>query len=334
MTLYKLGTLVLGVIFSTNTFSCESLNTKTNADQLNQREATSELSSFLLNTNHELSKPTDSVPKINCYLNEKNLTNPEFNGIANALLDLGVTVNSNPSLGKKHNVINTINDQIVRDAGTGFVLFPSATGTSKEFNLFSEFIDKYCSETSSQRCAEKTDIAKQLWWIAGEYRGYPDHLNRKEKAASLAFNQTLNQQWRSYKDDTIKLWPQEVLLNSLVYGPAKKSLSTPPRYKLLGLRPSLGLTYLSDQSHKIQPTLNVDLLGVYWWHYGEKAQTGGIKAQPGQGISVSLIWDGSDTALGLTYHHNPKWSLTLAHGTENNVIVSISFQLAHWLLKH
>ncbi|MFT4629599.1 MAG: hypothetical protein ACI8PV_000713 [Dinoroseobacter sp.] len=136
--------------------------------------------------------------------------------------------------------------------------------------------------------------------------------------------------WQSYKDDTILLWPQEVLLNSLVFNPDQKGLSEAPNYKLLSLRPALRLSYLSDAKHHFQPTLNVDLLAVYWWRYGEPD---GASAQPGRGIAATLIVDGSDTALGLTYHHNPKWSATIAQGDDNDLMVSLSFQLASWFLK-
>ena len=120
------------------------------------------------------------------------------------------------------------------------------------------------------------------------------------------------------------------MLNSLVFNPDKEGLNEPPSYKLLSLRPAIGLSYLSDENHHIQPTLNIDLLGIYWWKYGGED---GASAQAGRGVAATLILDGSDTALGLTYHHNPKWSATIAHGDDNDLVVSISFQLASWFLK-
>jgi len=207
-------------------------------------------------------------------------------------------------------------------------MLPQANSpASMQINLFNRFIDQHCQADASLECTKSTQLAQNLWHIVGEYRALSDQLNQGDKVASLAFNDKLDRQWRSYKNDTILLWPQEVLLNSIVYQPSQKGLSSPPNYKLLSLRPSIGLSYLSNQSHRIQPTINVDLLGVYWWQYDQD----GI-AKKGRGISASLVWDGDDSAYGITYHHTPKWSFTMAKGDDNDLVVSVSFQLAHWLV--
>jgi len=249
--------------------------------------------------------------------------NPNGNALSNEITQ-ATTAEQNRA------AISKINRLVSRDAGTGFVMLPVSSVQTNQINLFGQLIGAHCSEQTSLVCAEASMLAQSLWWVAGEYRAFADKKNIADKAASLEFNNQLDRQWRSYKDDTIKLWPQEVLLNSMFYQSASKGLSSPPSYKLLALRPSLGVSYLSDESHRIQPTINLDILGVYWWNYGGKHNT---EAQPGRGISASLIWDGDDTAYGLTYHHNPKWSTTIAHGSDNDVVLSISFQLAHWLIR-
>jgi hypothetical protein len=246
------------------------------------------------------------------------------------LQTLGDQVAAADTLQQKRAAVEAINSTVNRDAGTGFVMLPSDSGEPIQLSLFNDIIETNCDAEATTRCGQANELAKALWWITGEFRALSNTLNQQDKAASMVFNERLNQQWRSYKDDTIKLWPQEVFLNSLVYQPEERGLSKPPSFKLLTLRPSLGLSYLSDDDHPIQPTLNVDLLGIYWWKYGGD---GGVTAQPGRGLSASLVWDGNEPAYGVTYHHNPKWSATIAHSDENDVVISISFQLAHWLLR-
>lgn len=311
--------------------ACEQLMAE-RLEPLNKRQATQLLNQALFNSNRLKSEPKTNLARIDCYLLTQVETNKSHSNtlgkIQPPLKNLGQLFSQANTSQEKREAINAINSQVARDTGTGFVLFPNIGGGSIEISLFSKLIDQACGLEATSECAKATELAQNLWWIAGEYRGLSDHLNQDDKSSSLVFNQNLDTQWRSYKEDTIKLWPQEVLLNSIVYQPSKQGLSSPPSYKLLGLRPSIGLSYLSDQKHRIQPTINVDLLGVYWWKYGSDN-----KAQAGRGIAATLIWDGDDTAYGLSYHHNPKWSFTVAHGDDNDVVVSVSFQLAHWLLK-
>ena len=215
-----------------------------------------------------------------------------------------------------------------RDAGTGYVVLPTKDGARVEIDLFETFVDSQCQTQSSAACGAALSQAKQLWDLAGHFRAAATTLgNTSGKQQSSEYLSDLNAQWQSYKDDTILLWPQEVLLNSIVFKPESRGFTAPPNYKLMSLRPSIGLSYLSDQDHHIQPTLNLDLLGVYWWKYQ------GTKAQAGRGIAATLVWDGEETALGISYHHSPTWSVTLASSDEDDVVVSLSFQLAHWLLK-
>lgn len=304
-------------------------------ETVNKSDAYQRLNQTLLQTNSSGSNVGDSsvttLERINCYLKsqiaEDELHAELIKEIQPSLAKLGKQFDQANSAELKQALINSINRDIVRDAGTGFVMFPRANDKKFEINLFYKLIDRHCQKVATKRCAQSTELAQNLWFIAGEFRALAGQLNQADKKASLAFNNNLDTQWRSYKDDTIKLWPQEVLLNSMVYKPSSKGLSTPPNYKLLTLRPALGLSYLSDQSHRFQPTVNLDLVGIYWWRYGANG-----KASMGRGISATAIWDGDDTALGLSYHHNPKWSLTLAQGDENDVVVSLSFQLVHWLV--
>jgi hypothetical protein len=305
-------------------------------ETINKSDAYQRLNQTLLQTNRSDHNEGDSataiLARINCYLKsqitEDKLHTELIKKIQPSLTTLSKQFDQANSAELKQDLVNKINRGIVRDAGTGFVLFPDTNGKNIEINLFYKLVDRHCQHAATTRCAQSTELALNLWFIAGEFRALADQLNQADREASLAFNNNLDSQWRSYKDDTIKLWPQEVLLNSMVFKPSNKGLSAPPNYKLLTLRPTLGLSYLSDQSHRFQPTINIDLLGIYWWQYGADG-----KASTGRGISATAIWDGDDTALGLSYHHNPKWSFTLAHGDENDVVVSLSFQLAHWFLK-
>lgn len=311
--------------------ACEQLMAE-HLEPINHQQATKRLSETLFKHNRLASEPDANLPKIDCYLSRK-IENDEKQSdtlakIQLPLRDLGQLFSQASTQREKRSAINAINSQVARDAGTGFVVFPSIDNKTLEINLFSTLINQACGLKASAECARSTELAQNLWWIAGEYRGFSDHLNQYDKKSSSVFNQNLDTQWRSYNEDTLQLWPQEVLMNSIIYQPSKQGLSSPPRYKLIGLRPSIGLSYLSDQSHRVQPTLNVDLVGVYWWEYGNDN-----KAQTGRGIAATLIWDGDDTAYGLSYHHNPKWSFTIAHGNDNDIVVSMSFQLAHWLLK-
>lgn len=274
-------------------------------------------------------KPEPTIELVDCYLKGQAITYsklsnvaPQMKRIANAIVNAG-------TLTQKSAAIIELNNSVNRDAGTAFLQLPNGPHSTIELDLYEDIVNPSCSESTTENCAEAYTLAANLWWIANYFRSLPDFYNDDDIIDSLAFNQRLNKKWLSYKDDTILLWPQEVLLNSLVFKQEDHGFTEPPAYKLLSLRPSIGLTYLSDQDHKIQPTLNVDLLGIYWWKY---AGEDGVMAQPGRGIAASLIWDGSDTALGMTYHHNPKWSVTIAHGNDNDVVLSVSFQLAAWFL--
>ena len=296
-------------------------------EALSEQDAERGLSKALLNRSNTVSS---SLKELLCKLNRDKDLLDSLGKIVTPLDDLRAAAESAETPEEKRAAILNINKSVNRDAGTGFVVFPDANGQPLQLNLFSEVIAANCLPQATSRCGRAAELAQTLWMTAGGYRALSDALNAEDKAASLAYNERLDRKWRSYKDDTIKLWPQEVLLNSIVYQPEESGLSEPPSYKLLALRPALGLSYLSDDSHHFQPTINVDLLGVYWWQYGGES---GAEAQPGRGISASLVWDGDDTAYGITYHHNPKWSATLAHGDENDVVVSISFQLAHWFIR-
>lgn len=273
---------------------------------------------------------TQMIESIDCYLSVIARHIKSLQLTAPQLKDLGLALANSKSSDSARNALNRINRSINRDAGTGFLQFPNGDDSTLEIDLFEDFLTPTCTKYASDSCAQSLAVAQHLWWIGGYYRALADNYNESDINASLAHNDRLVRMWKSYKDDTILLWPQEVLLNSLVFSPAKKGLSEPPNYKLLSLRPALGLSYLSDANHHFQPTLNIDLLGVYWWRYGG---VDGATAQTGRGVAATLIVDGSDTALGLTYHHSPKWSATIAHGDDNDLVVSLSFQLASWFLK-
>lgn len=323
----RLFVLLALLLSSASGLACESELDNPGLSKLNLKQANGALNRTLLSIDATSPTSADNIASIDCYLEKQAVFFSRLNEIKVPLKSLGDAATSAQSLHGKRAATAKLNRLIARDAGTGFVQFPDSENTATSFNLFSELINTHCAAEATMACGQATDLAKKLWWIVGKYRSIADTLNQQDKTASLQFNDKLDQQWRSYKEDTIKLWPQEVLLNSLVYQPNSEGLSPPPSYKLLTLRPSIGLTYLSEQSHRVQPTINLDLLGIYWWRYE------GAQAEPGRGVSASLIWDGDDTAYGVSYHHNPKWSATLAQGDENDVVVSISFQLAHWLLK-
>ncbi len=230
---------------------------------------------------------------------------------------------------EERNLIEQINRAVTRDAGTGFVQLPSTQDAVLEIDLY-QLLNVHCSSKPSTRCAEASLLARRLWHLSGQLRAISSSLNQRDVADSLTYQNKLDQRWRAYKDETIKLWPHEVLINSMAYQPQADGFSNPPSYKIMALRPAIGLSYLSEADHRIQPTLNVDLLGVYWWKYHD---TGRVSATPGRGVAASMVWDGSDVAYGLSYHASPKWSLTLARGDENDVVVSLSMQLAYWLFR-
>lgn len=329
--LFTLLTLIISVAPS---LACETLFVE-HSEAINKTQANQLLNNTLLLTDRPTTSShinvTENLSQINCYLSSH--LKPEKTHAAliekfqSSLQQLANQFNVADTDIEKRAVINTINQQVIRDAGTGFVLFPTDNDKPIQINLFYTLIDQYCQIDASINCTKTTELAQNLWHIAGEYRALSDHLNKADVEDSLAFNQNLDQQWRSYKKDTIPLWPQEVLLNSVMYKPSKNGVSAPPSYKLLSLRPSIGLSYLSDQSHRIQPTINIDLLGVYWWQYDDDNQ-----ATSGRGLSASLIWDGDTSAYGISYHHTPKWSFTIANSDDNDLVLSMSFQVAHWLL--
>lgn len=324
------GLLLLCWLTAHSALACDTELGNDSIPALSLKQAQGSLNRTLLSLAKSEPTPTPQFDNIDCYLETQADFFPPLETTRGAVQQLGQQAASAESVDERRMAIDAINRAVARDAGTGFVMLPTTGGGITQINLYGDLIEAHCSTEPSQPCARATDIAQSLWQIVGIIRARADDLNKADKTASLAFNQKLDQQWRSYKDDTIKLWPQEVLLNSLFFQPRKSGLSAPPNYKLLTLRPSLGLSYLSDQSHRVQPTLNVDLLGVYWWRY---AGIRNAQAQPGRGLSLSLVWDGDDTAYGLTYHHNPKWSATLARGDDNDVVLSVSFQLAHWLIR-
>lgn len=312
--------------------ACDKSKALRSEPALTQSEANSSLNLELFSTNTKaLPNAAEQWPQTKCYLSSQADFFEPVEKIIETLNPLVTRYLNADSKEQRRSLTNAINSSIARDAGSGFVLFTDSTKVRNEISLFGDLIDRHCATAPSTDCSRATLLATKLWSIAGEFRALTDILNSQDKNQSLAYTDKINTQWKSYKDDTIALWPQEVLLSSLFYTPAKQGLSPPPNYKLLALRPALGLSYLSDQSHRVQPTLNVDLLGVYWWKYGNRDKS--YAAGPGRGISASAIWDGNDIAYGLTYHHNPKWSVSLARGDENDVVISVSFQLAHWLLK-
>lgn len=306
--------------------ACQSTLDNAGISPLNSKQANGALNRTLLSLDNSDSASASDIIDIDCYLQKQAELFPLLKDFNVSLRTLGDRLANADTKEAKRSVVQELKRTVARDAGTGYVQFPGAEESGVSINLFTQLIGNYCNKQTNKICGEATDLAKKLWLIAGKYRSLADTLNKEDKLASREFNRQLDLKWRSYRDDTIKLWPQEVLINSLVYQPSSVGLSTPPSFKLMALRPELGLSYLSDQSHYVQPTINLNLLGVYWWQYD------GTKASAGRGLSASLIWDGDDTAYGLTYHHTPKWSATLAQGNENDLVVSISFQLAYWLL--
>jgi len=310
------------------TVACETTLADSSMQEMNAKQATGALNRALLSIESNQGS-LSNIDNIDCYLKSNKVLLPILANISPALTLLGRELSQAATREQSRLAIDKLNRLVARDAGTGFVVLPNSAKESSQINLYAQVIDTHCNSETTLICAQATELAKNLWWIAGEYRAFANNLNIHDKTSSLEFNERLEQQWQSYKNNTIKLWPQEVLLSSLSYRTSDQGLSAPPNYKLLALRPSIGLSYLSDQSHRVQPTINIDLLGIYWWQYGGD---NGVAAKSGKGVSASLIWDGDDTAYGLTYHHNPKWSATLARGNENEVVISISFQLAHWLV--
>ena len=252
---------------------------------------------------------------------------PSYKEIFTSTKDLGLRIKQclDGKCDQTSDLVLELNRKVNRDAGTGFVVLPSKEG-NKSISLFESFIEQNCDQYPSVKCHSATQAAIDLWDIAGAFRSASNFFNQQEKSESLSKIDLLDKQWKSYKDDTIQLWPQETLLSSIFFRQNRDGFTPPPNYKILSLRPALGMTYLSDGSPDFQPTLNMDLLGIYWW----KHQDG--KAKPGRGLAASLVWSGDDTAYGVTYHHGPKWSATLASSDENDVVLSISFQLGYWLL--
>lgn len=252
--------------------------------------------------------------------------------LAHSLRSISASLDQVESPQQKRQLISHINQNVMLDRGTGYIALPRLSEAQRyqrrEIDLNHLLETQGCTQTASKQCRRSLNFATKLWYIAHNVRAWSDQLNQSDKTASVKYQSNLAQQWRSYRQDTIKQWPQEVFLNSLFYRPRKEGLSTPPNSKLLFLRPALGLSYLSDNNPDFQPTLNLDLLGIYWWRYQDNL------AGEGRGLAASLVWDGDDTAYGLTYHHNPNWAITLATSNENDVIVSVSFQLAYWLLKN
>ena len=294
---------------------------------LDRAQATSKLNNFLLthDAQHSLSLEEAITMALSRLETHQVEPYPAIHEPMSAIADKVKTCWQGPCE-KRLSIVEKINRDINRDSGTGVVVLPSTNGISN-INLFSDVIEPNCSSKASQQCAEAAKAAIDLWNIAGSFRGFANYLNQQEKSDSLATLSLLDTQWKSYKEDTIKLWPQETLLSSIVFKQNKDGFTAPPNYKLLALRPSLGLTYLSEGSPDFQPTVNMDLLGLYWWKYEQG------KAQPGRGLAASLVWSGDDTAYGLTYHHNPKWAFTLAHSNQKDIVFSISFQVGYWLLK-
>lgn len=327
------GLILCSLLIADYSNACESLLVLPEQAPLSLSQATTQLSDTLLGDDliaTSTDKPLEQqLQSIECYLRSQASDHLRLADSGTQLLRLGRDLLNAETDETRRAAINAINQSVNRDAGTGFLLLPLAASASLELDLFAEFIGNACSETPAAACNQALSTATHLWWIGGFYRGLADRFNRGDIIASQAFNQRLEKKWLSYKDDTILLWPQEVMLNSLVFKQSERGFTEPPAYKLLSMRPSIGLSYLSDTDHRLQPTLNVDLLGIYWWRYGG---ADGSEAQPGRGIAASMILDGSDTSYGVTYYHNPKWSLTLASGDKNDVVVSISMQLGHWLL--
>ena len=316
------------------THACEELLESKFSAPLDRQLASSQLAKIILKQQSlaAAQKPPlqETLDSIYCYLENQSELHPQLSGVKSQLKKITDGIGSGDEEPKRKQAIVELSSQINRDAGTGYVEFPSESDLPYTVGLYDEIIDANCGESPTLKCASSLNYAAHLWWIATYMRTIPDYFNDQNIVDSLSFNERLNDKWRSYKDDTILLWPQEVLLNSIVFNQEARGFTEPPAYKLMALRPSLGLSYLSDESHRIQPTLNVDLFGVYWWKYGGER---GAKARGGKGLAMSAIWDGSDVAYGLSYHHNPKWSATIASGSDNDVVISISFQLAAWLLR-
>ncbi len=253
-----------------------------------------------------------------------------FNNLRPALLQLGYrAVECETRCADKNAVVAALNKEINRDAGTATVLLTSNSGPLT-LNLFDDFLTPNCTSTGSTQCKYATDAAIDLWRITGFYRSFSDQLNSDSKTASKAHLSQLEKQWMAYKDETIKLWPQEVLLSSIFYRQNNEGFTAPPNYKLLALRPSIGLSYFSDGSPDLRPSLNVDLLGVYWWQYHGQDNA---DVTPGRGLSLSAIITDNDTALGLSYHHGPRWSATVAHSDDNDLVFSVSVQLIGLLFR-
>lgn len=328
---YKVMAVLCAGLISNTALSCSLLIDGLATENLNFQEAQNKLTNILFSTADESSiaglEGQALVDQIDCYLASQEIGLKQLSSVRSPLRKRGSSLFNARSDIERSMVLEGINSTVNRDAGTGYVVLPNHTGGRTEISLYDDVLAGRCATEASKECTAGLNTAKTLWWIAGQYRGFASQFNQQAIQQSLRFNDTLDKQWRSYKDDTIKLWPQEILLNSVVYKPSNRGLSAPPSYKLLALRPSLGLSYLSDQSHHIQPTINIDLLGIYWWRYQDH------KATPGRGVSASLVWDGDDTAYGLSYHHSPKWTATVAQGDENDIVLSVSFQLAYWFLK-
>ncbi|MEM7360200.1 MAG: hypothetical protein AAF431_13950 [Pseudomonadota bacterium] len=327
-----LAILLISSLLTSNSIACESLLFSELAP-LSRNQATAQLNEILLSDQLKATNADQTLEQqlqsIRCYLQVQANQDPRLGNSGTELQGLADALINADTAEARREAISAINQAVNRDAGTGFLLMPLPGADSLELDLFSELINFSCDEEPASSCSEAFSTAAHLWWIAGVYRGLADQFNQSDVVASQAFNQRLEKKWLSYKDDTILLWPQEVLLNSLVFRQNKRGFTEPPAYKLLSLRPSIGLSYLSDADHHLQPTLNVDLLGLYWWRYGG---ADGSEAQPGRGIAASMILDGSDHSYGFTYYHNPKWSVTLASGSKNDVVLSVSMQLTHWLL--
>ena len=330
-----LSFLLLGLISESQACTLDA-SANLQKEPITSQQATINLKASLVSL--ENSKADTSLQQrldtIECTLSSAVSNYPNIKELKQAqsgLKELTSAIQSSNSLQQHRETITLINRSVDRDAGTGFVLFPADMNSTVELNLYQAIINPNCSEQPTTQCSEALSLAKNLWLIAGSYRSIANELNQQDKQDSLTFTDNLTQQWESYKDDTILLWPQEVLVNSLVFRPSQAGLTSPPNYKLLALRPSIGLSYLSDTSHRIQPTINIDLLGIYWWKYGGSDN---IAAQKGRGVSTTLIWDGTDTSYGLTYHHNPKWSFTLARGDDNDFVISASIQLASWFVRN
>ncbi|GHA04320.1 hypothetical protein GCM10008090_12070 [Arenicella chitinivorans] len=316
--------LLVVLAWSSPLYACD-----TGAAALDLHRAEALLSDTVLQLSNTQSKPLNQA-EITCVLNNKQSL---YAGLESALPDIQswFETSQRPDLSTrdKRDLIEQINRAVTRDAGTGFVQLPSTQNAVLSIDLY-QLLARHCTDEPNTTCGQASALSQHLWQLSGQLRGIASTLNQKDVADSLTYQTKLDQQWRAYKDQTIKLWPHEVLLNSLIYQPKASGFSTPPAYKIMTLRPAIGLSYLSEADHRIQPTLNVDLLGVYWWKYQFSDR---VSATPGRGIAASMVWDGSDVAYGLSYHASPQWSATIARGDDNDVVVSLSFQLAYWLFR-